>query len=57
MLDYLLVFVLVSISLALILELVSMLTLLLTGEGAQSARGTDYLGQCGQIERYRAETW
>ena len=28
-----------------------------TGGGAQSARGADYLMQCCQFERYRAETW
>ena len=33
------------------------LTLLLPGGGAQGARGADYLMQCCQFERYRAETW
>ena len=27
------------------------------GGGAQSARGADYLMQCCQFERYRAQTW
>ena len=39
-------------------EAVDYPTVLLSGEGlAQSARGTDYLMQYGQFERYRAETW